>query len=251
YPTGYRVRQRTRDGATEPLKRGPFAGQQSFNRFERRLVSHLRAFPYPVAEIEIRQSEVEAALNLPEDAVRPVTRRGRLGIEERIHGRQAIAQSIDETDDSQLVLVAKFIKVCRDVAVQQEVLVLLTTVLIHPATGVAQSLVPQVQHVMCRIVRQFAAYYRHFSLIPPRPPLAAACPELPYRHAHGHARAAVIAVRAIGEGAAPAKAQANEFAVNAAVDQMTGCCHLRPGGAIGQVAARIWRRRIELQRRER
>ena len=76
----------------------------------------------------------------------------------------------------------------------------------------------------------------------------------PERRHHGtrtgtHARH--VAIRPVGEGAAATKAEADELAVDARVDQMAGRRDLRPRRPVGQVAARIRRRRVELQRRQR
>ena len=61
----------------------------------------------------------------------------------------------------------------------------------------------------------------------------------------------MVAVRAIGEGAAAPEAEADQLAVDAGVDQVAWRRHLRARGAVGQVAAGIRRRRVELQRRQR
>ena len=51
---------------------------------------------------------------------------------------------------------AKLEQVGRDVAVEQEVLVLLAAVLVHAAAGVTMPLISQVQRVMFAIERQTA-----------------------------------------------------------------------------------------------
>lgn len=61
----------------------------------------------------------------------------------------------------------------------------------------------------------------------------------------------MIAIRTVGKSAAAAKAEAHQLAVDAGVDQVTGGRYLRPRGAVGQVTARIRRRRVELQRCQR
>ena len=68
------------------LQRSPSAAHQSFDRPERRLVRHLRALLDPVPQVQIGEPELPAALDLPEDVVRPVARGRRLGIEERVDG---------------------------------------------------------------------------------------------------------------------------------------------------------------------
>ena len=56
-----------------------------------------------------------------------------------------------------------------------------------------------------------------------------------------------FAIRAVGEHPATAKTLRNQLGVNVATNQMTGRCHLRAGLAVGQVAARIGGRGVELK----
>jgi hypothetical protein len=68
------------------------------------------------------------------------------------------------------------------------------------------------------------------------------------QHAQRDAGAAAVAVRPVGEHSAAPEAAEHEVRVGVVVDQVAGRGHLRPGLAIGQVAARVGRRRVELQR---
>ena len=61
----------------------------------------------------------------------------------------------------------------------------------------------------------------------------------------------MIAVGPVGKGAAATKAQSNQLAIDARVDQMTWRRDLRPRRPISQIAAGIRRRCVELQRRQR
>src|SRR6476469_8292109 len=82
-------------------------------------------------------------------------------------------------------------------------------------------------------------------------PLAAVRHERRDRNAHRYAGAAMIAIRSVRERTAAAEAQPDELAVHACVDQMARGGDLRARSAIRKIAARIRRRRVELQRRER
>ena len=75
--------------------------------------------------------------------------------------------------------------------------------------------------------------------------------ELYYGNAHRNARPAVVAIRPIGKRPATAKSQPHQVAVNAAVDQVTRRRDLGSRQPIGQVAARVRRSGIKLQRRQR
>jgi len=71
--------------------------------------------------------------------------------------------------------------------------------------------------------------------------------ELLDRDAHRHAGAAGVAVRAVREDAAAAEAGLDEIAVELGVDEMARRGDLRARHALGQVAAGIRRRHVELQ----
>ena len=75
--------------------------------------------------------------------------------------------------------------------------------------------------------------------------------ELDDRDSHRHARPAVVAVRTVGEGTAAAKTEPHQFAVDPRVDQVAWSGHLRARQALGQVAAGVRCRRVELQCRQR
>ena len=104
---------------------------------------------------------------------------------------------------------------------------------------------------MGRIVRQLAPNYRHSVLISHRSPLTATWAEPVDGNPHGNARAAMVAVGAISERATAAKAESDQFTVDAGIDEVTRRRDLRARGALRQVAAGIWGRRVKLQRGER
>jgi hypothetical protein len=76
-------------------------------------------------------------------------------------------------------------------------------------------------------------------------------PEGRYRDPHRDTGPTAIAIRAIGETPAAAKAPPDKLAINLGIDQMAWRGDLGPGNAFGQVTARIGGRRIKLERRER
>src|SRR5438105_6608078 len=104
---------------------------------------------------------------------------------------------------------------------------------------------------MLAIVRQFAPNSGQTAVKSRRPFLASGRLEALDRHPHGDARAAVIAVWAIGECTAATESKTNQFAVDASVDQVAGSRYLRARRPFREIAARIGRRGIKLQRRER
>src|SRR4030095_9583442 len=63
-----------------------------------------------------------------------------------------------------------------------------------------------------------------------------------------HARPAMIAVGPVGKRPAPPKSHPDQLSVDPGIDEMTGRCHLRARRPIRQIAARIRRSRVELQR---
>jgi hypothetical protein len=84
-----------------------------------------------------------------------------------------------------------------------------------------------------------------------RAPLAASGLERGHWHPQRHAGAAAVAVGSVGEHAAATEAVGDQAGIGVGMDQVAGRGHLRPRQAVGQVAAGIRRRRIELQRRQR
>src|SRR5215207_6739193 len=68
------------------FKRLPAPVDQALHRLELNLVSHLAAEADPVAEIEIRQIESAAEVDLPEYVVSAEARGRHIGIEEGVHG---------------------------------------------------------------------------------------------------------------------------------------------------------------------
>ena len=67
----------------------------------------------------------------------------------------------------------------------------------------------------------------------------------------GDASTATVAVGSVGEHATSAKAFGNQFRVCIVVNEVAGGRHLGPGLPIGQIAARVGRSCIKLQRLKR
>ena len=138
-----------------------------------------------------------------------------------------------------------------DVALEQKVPVLLAAVVVHAAAGMPRRLIAQIERVVLGVVLQIehARFERGVAL--PCASLRAVGAKLGGDDAHRHAGAAAVAVGAIGECAAAAKAGAHQLAVDLRVDGVAGRGDLRARQLVGQVAARVGRRRVELQYRER
>src|SRR5690606_14955962 len=83
------------------LERAPLAVRQRLDRTEARLVSHLRALRDPVAEVEMRQTEPAAGLDLPQDAVGAERSGGQIGLVEGVDARQAVGETVDHADHAQ------------------------------------------------------------------------------------------------------------------------------------------------------
>jgi len=133
---------------------------------------------------------------------------------------------VDQAHHPQHAILAKLVQIRRDVAVQQEVLVLLPAVLVHATTGMSRALIAKIERVVFAVVGQRPACRGKLRVLPHRAPLRAAWPKLGDRHAYRHAGAALVAVGPIGEGATAPKAQSHELAVDPRVDQVAWCCNL-------------------------
>lgn len=66
-----------------------------------------------------------------------------------------------------------------------------------------------------------------------------------------HACPTLVAIRSVGERAAAAKSQLDEFAIDPSVDEVAWRGHLGSGCPIRKVTAGVRGRRVELQRGER
>src|ERR1700730_7220043 len=130
-------------------------------------------------------------------------------------------------------------------------LILLAAVLIHAAAGMPVTLVLQVQGVMLGVESQRTLHRGQLRIPALSPLLASAGLEILDGHADGHAGAAVMRLRTICECAAAPEPESDQLTVDAAVDQMAGCGDLRSRQPIRQIAAGVWRGRVELQRGER
>src|SRR5687768_4129004 len=74
--------------------------------------------------------------------------------------------------------------------------------------------------------------------------------ELCHRHAYRHTCATAVTVRAIGKDSAAAKPHLDQLAIHVGIDQMRGCGDLRPRLTMLEIAARIRRGCVKLQRRK-
>src|SRR5689334_11530321 len=126
----------------------PRAAREALDRLEARLVRHLRAFLDPIAEIEVRQAERPARVDLPEHVVGAEARASAVGLEEGIDRREAIGQLIDDRDHDELPVLAELHQAGVDAALQQEVRVLVAAVVVHAAAGMAPRLIAQVERIV-------------------------------------------------------------------------------------------------------
>jgi hypothetical protein len=137
------------------------------------------------------------------------------------------------------------------VGLQQEVGVLVAAVLVHAAAGVPRRLVVLVELVVFLAEAQAAFARGELGVLRQCPALAAVGHEGLDVEPHWLAFAAGIAIGAIGEYPAAAKAGAHQFAVGGAVDQVGRGGDLGARDAPRQVGAAVRRRRIELQQGKR
>src|SRR3546814_3716502 len=80
---------------------GPDAVTQDLERLVGRFIRHFTAFPDPVAQIQPRQAQFAALLQLPQNAVAAQTA-GRHTVEEGIDRRKSIIQDRSEEHTSEL-----------------------------------------------------------------------------------------------------------------------------------------------------
>lgn len=99
------------------------------------------------------QTQCPTPLNLPKDVVGAVASARDIGLEEGVDGGESVHQMVDQTDHPQNAPFPKLVEVGGDIAVEQEMLVLLAAVLIHATAGMPVALVAKVQRVMLAIVR--------------------------------------------------------------------------------------------------
>src|SRR5574343_290953 len=134
-------------------------------------------------------------------------------------------------------------------ALQQELCVLLVTVLVHAATRVARLLVTIVKVVVLVNVDQRQFTGTQIGVAFPGPALAAVGLKIGDPQANRDAGLAMVAIWSVGKDAAAPEAGAHELAIDHAVDQMGRRGNLRASFAVGQVAARVGRGRIVEQQR--
>ena len=195
----------------------------------------------------MRQPQALAEFDLPDHVVGAKAGVGQVGIEERINGRQAVFQLVDDADHAQGVAVAKLDQMGADVALEQEMAVLLAAVLIHAAAGVTRHLVAAIQAVMLRIKLQPHQRRRKISVAFLSAVLGAISGVFIGQNPHRYAGLAMVAIGSIGEGARTAKTQADQLAVGRRVDQITRCSDLGACEFPGQVAARVGRGGVKLK----
>jgi hypothetical protein len=134
---------------------------------------------------------------------------------------------------------------------QQEVGVLLAAVVVHAAAAVALALVEAVERVVLGVELELAIAMIEAGVARAGAALRPRGLEFAHHDANRNARVAMIAIRAVGEGATAAKARRYQRAVGVRVDQVARSGHLRTSELPRQVTAGIGRRRIELQVRDR
>src|SRR5471030_2083174 len=229
----------------------PLTVDQPLDRPESGLVGHFAAVPDPVAKIQVGQREAAALLDLPQNIVSAEAGGGDAGLEEGIDRRHAVAEDVDDRHHHQLASVAELDQTRVDPALQQEVGILVTAVLVHAAAGMAMGLVAQVERIV--LVSKTQALRRKVERGVPlvRAALRARGLELRHRNAHRHAGAAGVAIVAVGEDAAAAKTDLHQRAIDFTGDQMAGRGNLRARQLSRQVAAGIRRGHVELQYRVR
>src|SRR5689334_11035806 len=110
---------------------------------------------------------------------------------------------------------------------QQEVLILLTTILIHSATRMPRPLISQIECVMLGVVCKFAARDAQVAMTSGGAPLTAVRYEHRDRDTDRYAGATMVAIWPVRESTASPEAQPNELAVDACVDQMAWSRDLR------------------------
>src|SRR4029077_3208616 len=131
-----------------PPQPAPGAADEALDRLVLRLLRHLRAFAYPVAELEVRQAQAPARLDLPEHVVGAEARAAPVGLVERVDRRQAVGQVVDDRDHHELAVLAELDQARVDAALQEKVRILVAAVVVHAAAGMALGLVAQVERVV-------------------------------------------------------------------------------------------------------
>ena len=147
--------------------------------------------------------------------------------------------------------IAELDQPCVDLALQQELRILLAAVVVHAAAGMTAGLVAEVEVVVLGVKGQRADVRREIDVSLARTTLGAIGSVLRDRYANRHAGTASVAIRAVGEDSAAAKPHFDQFAVDIGVDQVRRRGHLRTRLSVFEVTAGVGRRCIELQRRER
>ena len=167
-------------------------------------------------------------------------------IEESIYRRHTVGQFIDDADHAQLSVFVELDQSGTNVAWQQEMAVLFAAVAIHAAAVMPLRLVAQIKRVVIRVIIQIVL--RCNQVLMPFPGAAVSAPENQFVHdyPHWYASAAIVAVRTVGKGATTAKAGLYQFAIDAGVDQVTGCRHLGPRQFFRQITTRVRRGSIKL-----
>ena len=90
------------------------------------------------------QAELARALDLPQHVVGPVAGSSGRRIVEGVDRRETVLQAVDQTHHPEPAVLPKLEQIGCDVAMQEEVLVLLPAVLVHPAAGMAVALILQI-----------------------------------------------------------------------------------------------------------
>ena len=185
--------------------------------------------------------------DLPQDRIGTQACARQIRIVERVDGREAIVEHVDDADHAQRAIFAELDQAAVDMTLQEEARVLVAAVLIHAATLMAHCLVALVELKVFLTVDHRARMRYQPGVALQRTALVAAGTKIFHHHPHRLALAAGFAMRPVGEHAAAAKAGAHQFVVGLLIDQVRGCGDLRTRNPPRQIGTAIGRRCVELQ----
>src|SRR6185436_6979128 len=106
------------------------------------------------------------------------SRGGYVGLEEGVDGRKPVLELVDDAHHAQRAVLAELDEARVDVALEQEVAVLLAAVLVHAAAAVPARLVAQVERVVLGAVLQIEHLGGEIGMTLPRTALRAVRREL-------------------------------------------------------------------------
>lgn len=211
------------------------------------LVVHLAAILDPVAQVDGLQTQAFGLGDLPEDRVASQAALLFVGIVEGIDGRESVRQHVRHGYGQQAAMQAELEEAAEGQVADQEGGELVAAGRIHVAVGVALLDVAPIEVVVLLVEARSLADHLQFRIALEDAPLLAVRAEAGDRYARGDAGGAMLAVRTIEMVAAAAEADLRQRGVQlrvhglAGIEEQGGCLLL------GQVAARVRLRRVELQ----